>query len=217
MSEIILGHRLPRSADPIPAGTTAAGVSTIIYRLVDYEEKPEVDEHGRPTGRRRINIKYTSDNRVVRAKLDTFIAEILEKDKEAAPLAPSPLDVNCKEECYLVFQLSRTKAWQFGEQGDAFTTKQAEGDRYTDLWHVASQDERYPAGEPLPDGCRILYLTARCEDVGFQDGFNLRVDLVLDSAPDRKVRTKLIIDPDIRNPGGSGPPLAGGARTKASE
>lgn len=205
--EVRLGYRLPDTGYRKPTEATR-----IIYRLIDYDE----DTKGN------INIFYVDHDDAKKpfdAKLDEFITKIIGRGS-SPPLdrVVSPLDTNCSEQCYLVFQLSSSREWQFSNDGDCFTTKDDEGEKYTDLWHVDSKKYEYPSGEALPDGCRILYLRANCRNVGFRDGFNLCVDLLMGVDKDsQRRRTRLIIDPDIRNPGGNGDERAGATEHEERE
>lgn len=121
----------------------------------------------------------------------------------------SPLDLNCREEAYIVFKLASDRNWQFTPDGAGFTTKADEGGRYFNLVHAtfdtATQTViRYRGGEPTGDGCRLLYFRAKGSPMGYRDGFNLIVQLILDSTnPPLIRRTMLVIDPDVRHPGGA--------------
>lgn len=201
-SEITLGHTLPATASSV----SAPKYDRIIYRLIDYK----IDGQGR------INILYINLNqKPFDYELEAFLNTILPAspfvDPEYSGRTSSPLDINCQEKCHIVLQLANGKNWQFSEVGDCFSTKKNYGNKYCDLWHVLDDGTKIGGGKELPEGCRILYFTAEGDKTTFWDGFNLRVDIVLDDLllPDgnkEKRRTKLIIDPDIRNPGGTGEP-----------
>lgn len=194
-----VGHRIPASivTDPKP--------DQIIFREVTPEARPGW-----------INIVYKDDNKPVQGDIAAFIRDLLQKPvtteslAAAAPAAPdpvSPLDLNCKADCYLVFKLASGWNWQFADSGDGFTTKKPHGGKYSDLTHVLPDGTQIGGGKPIGDGCMILYVRARANSSHFKDGFNLTVELLAgNDASGAKRRTKIIIDPDIRNPGGGGEP-----------
>ena len=194
---VILGHRIPQDT------ATGPRPSRIIFREIDMY----TDTNGK------IVLEYTNDSDgVIDEDINVFIDGLIRPYRATGmPVVRtgSPLDLNCKEDCFIVFMLSSLVNWQFSSSGDCFLTKQVET-RYSDLYHVHEDGTRIPAGEPVGDNCRLLYFRARCGNYGYQDGFNLVIDLDMDPITNPQTgdvelrRTKIIFDPDIRNPGGSG-------------
>ena len=123
----------------------------------------------------------------------------------------SPLDLNVKAPSYVVFMLSKDWDWKFFPDAKAVSLKKRDhGDRYGGLRHVPDM------GEPSIDAvnnCRMIYFVAHplpenmgnAPQQGYGHGFNLYVDLAQPPNPDTGAARvlKIIIDPDIRNPGGS--------------
>lgn len=194
-----VGNRIPASIG------SDARPDKIIFR----ELTPEVRQGW-------INITYLEDNKPVQGDIAVFIRDLLKKPETtesvaAAPMARpdpiSPLDLNCKTDCYLVFKLAEGWNWQFADSGDCFTTKKPHGGKYSDLVHVMPDGTEIGSGKPIGDGCMIVYVRARGKNANYKDGFNLTVELLVgEDRSGAKRRTQIIIDPDIRNPGGGGEP-----------
>ena len=194
-----VGHPLPSLPDPNPP-------RRIIYREIDIEVNSASYD---------INIIYLENREPPEGDIDKFLQTVLAKPtKHRDPFTEttSPLDLNCKEECYIVFRLADDWNWYFSPETDAFTTKDIENEKYFNLIHVLYDSAtktitKVEPGEAPGVGCKVVYLRARGKPVGYNDGFNLIIDLDLgmSSGPNpTKRRTKIVIDPDIRNPGGSG-------------
>jgi len=201
MSEIPFGVTIPTIMDNDPP-------QRIIYREIDIEiATPEEVQQGKPP----INIIYLDNNEPPEDDIQVFIARVINR----ATIRPvslidstSPLDLNCNEQCYIVFQLADYWNWQFDPKGYAFTTKEYEGFKYFNLIHViwdpvTQRPVEYPEGEAPGEGCRLLYFRAQGTTAGYQDGFNLTIELNLGFSDQDKRRTKIVVDPDIRHPGGS--------------
>lgn len=195
---IPLGYRLPSTV------STGPKPNRVIYRLIDLI-------YDKNTGH--SDVVYINNTDGVNSKSIDQVINDLTPYREAERLVDpptSPLDVNCKEDCYIVFQLSKKRNWQFSNDGDCFSTKKNEGSKYSELNHVMTNGDRYGVGVEVPDNCRLLYFRAKCDDSTNEDGFNIKIDLVLPPVLNEQTgknelrRTKIIIDPDIRNPGGSG-------------
>ncbi len=193
-----VGYPIPTLPDPTPP-------KRIIYREIDIEVNPATMD---------INIVYLDHNEPKEGNIDRFLETVLAKPTvHQIPFtaATSPLDLNCKEDCYIIFRLADDWNWQFSPETDAFTTKDYENDKYFSLVHVLYDKAtklitKIDPGEAPGEGCKTLYFRARGREAGYNDGFNLIVDLDLGITPGpnpTKRRTKIVIDPDIRNPGGS--------------
>ena len=190
------GFALPIRVEPIPP-------RRIIFREIDIVTG---------LGQFPINIIYLPRNVLdpPEDELDDFIANVINRPtpRPAALVdSVSPLDLNCHEDCIVMFKLADTWNWQFQPEGDAFTTKEDEGEKYFNLGHakyVGGQVVKYAPGEAPGQGCKLLYFRARGTTAGYENPFNLTVELVLGVDQDGQPRrTKLVIDPDVRHPGGS--------------
>lgn len=184
MTQIELGYSITDEVD------LASPPSRIIFRWLDIESNGS------------INIKYIAHNDPVEMSIEDFIKSVkdypVKAETKILPFADSPLDVKCTEDCWMVFYLDSAWNWQFSSKdglNSGFSTKKPFGGKYSNLVHVMQGGEEIK-GPLKRDGCRLLYLRAKCTNAHFKDGFNLHVDLVL---PNDK-STTLIIDPMIRNP-----------------
>ncbi|HYD36646.1 MAG TPA: nucleotide synthetase [Allosphingosinicella sp.] len=117
----------------------------------------------------------------------------------------TPLDLGVTgEAAYVVFKLDPRLNWRFSDNDPVISHKQA-GDAayYGGLRHVRPNGTY--SDRPVAD-CRIVFLVAMPPDGEYKHGFNFHVDMIqkphLDHVRERIL--PLIIDPDIRFPGGSG-------------
>jgi hypothetical protein len=191
-----IGYSLPVRSDPTPP-------RRIIFKEIDIVPGKTVNDYP-------INLVYLPKNAndPPEDDLDNFIARVIDRPTSRAVGlidSVSPLDLTCSEDCFIIFKLADTWNWQFQPEGDAFTTKQDEGEKYFNLVHVkkvAGQVVKYPATESPGQSCKLLYFRARGTTTGYEDPFNLIVELVLGTdGLGNPRRTKLVIDPDIRYPG----------------
>jgi hypothetical protein len=184
MSQIELGYSVEQHIDDLSI------VNKVLFRWLQIEANGS------------INITYISDAPPLEVSIDDFLLTLNdypENPRNGIMAADdSPLDVSCKENCWMVFYLDGKWNWQFSRKNglnSGFSTKQECSGKYGNLTHVMKGGERIK-GPLNKDGCRLLYVKAKCSNVDFKDGFNLHVDLVL---PGNK-STTLIIDPVVRNP-----------------
>lgn len=194
---IILGYPLPQINEVPP--------TRIIYRDIDVKV---TGRPGNPANPQKIDVIYAQHDEPFSGIIDTFIAKaVKDYDKlppRGLPFVGSPLDLNCQERCIVVFKLAADWNWWFNPAGDAFTTKADESQKYSNLVHVMRDGRKISSGNPIGEGCRLLYFTANCSPTpDYQDSFNLTVELKVDDGAVVR-RTKLVIDPDVRHPGGSG-------------
>lgn len=133
---------------------------------------------------------------------------------DTPPKKASPLDLNVQRRTYVVFRLDRKLNWQFDPVQTAIShKKRGEGDRYGGLVHVMDNKSKRPGSTPPGDGCHLIYFisdplakhTGAEPDEAYKHGMNLYVEF--DQVPshaggDRRI-LPVILDPDIRNPGGS--------------
>ena len=183
------------SAHSLPAEDHTIAPDGVIYRCIDYREN----------GTGGYELYYTNDyDRPYPVKIKDFLKGKL----NYPPAEPgdalfdtadgSRLDLNCIEDCTILLYLNESRNWQFSTNGDAFSTKRDEGGKYGGLKYVNS-DGSTTGGKPAA-GCRLLYFRAKCKKETFENGFNLKLQLLLRDGTVKEV----LIDPDIRNPGGSG-------------
>lgn len=117
----------------------------------------------------------------------------------------TPLDLGVTgEPAYVVFKLDPRLNWRFSDNDPVISHKQAnEAAFYGGLRHVRSNGTY--SDKPVA-GCMMVFLVAVPPSGNYKHGFNFHVDLIqkphLDHTKERIL--PLIIDPDIRFPGGSG-------------
>jgi hypothetical protein len=108
----------------------------------------------------------------------------------------SPLDLNSEVPCYFVLELDAQHNWQFQHDGPAITGKTHLHDKYCELRHVHKGSGHDPA-----DGCKLIYFAAIDPPGKEKPGkhpFNFHVEFLQAGGK----RLPIIIDPDIRWPGG---------------
>lgn len=130
---------------------------------------------------------------------------ILDMGDAAAGFDGTPLDLGVTgEPTYIVFKLDPRLNWRFSDRDAAISHKNADdAGYYGGLRHVRPNGTH--SERPVAD-CRIVFLVAMPPSGEYKHGFNFHVDLIqkphLDHTKERIL--PLIIDPDIRFPGGSG-------------
>jgi hypothetical protein len=134
-----------------------------------------------------------------------FIDDLRRSGLPLTSTPETPLDLHVPKKCWMVIGLSRHK-WQFRATGDAITTKQKKDQSYANLVHVFPNGTTVPGGGQMQDNCQLVYFA--CVDppqgmtgtLPYEDGFNMHIDLIQANGK----RLPLVIDPDIRFPGGAG-------------
>ncbi|MES2441749.1 MAG: nucleotide synthetase [Pseudomonadota bacterium] len=193
---------------PVPQRTTdmplpPAEPTEMVVREIDFE----ID--GKQLIFRTINAwKLFNVNRQI---FDTVIKQVAAGDVSALTSVgthsvdpcPSSLSISSKVPRYLVFMLSSTKNWQFAQTGPAITVTQGTAAvNYFEGFRVDPNGVptlNGPGGSGL-DYCRVAYLVnVRTGGLRFSHPFNLNVDLFNDREDQI---TPIMIDPDIRYPGG---------------
>ncbi len=123
-----------------------------------------------------------------------------------------PLDLNLDRPTCFIIRLSDNWNWRFSHKargatlGPNVATNPA---NYCNLRHVlADGTEQYDAFDH-PLACRIIYFFARPPAGNpipqFQNSFNLNVELMYGGGGGAEINSiPIVIDPDIRFPGGSG-------------
>jgi len=133
-----------------------------------------------------------------------------DKDGLNPPPPASPLSLKNKEVCYVIYRLNLRKNWQFAHDYPPFSIgpqgKAAEC--HFEARRVDSQGRRQRVVDRAPkkDNCKVAYFisngfTATGFTGQYVHALNLHVELLFGSGA---VRVPLIIDPDVRYPGGSG-------------
>ncbi len=121
-----------------------------------------------------------------------------------------PLDLNLSYPSIIVFWLNAEPSWRFSHKSYGATLGEfdvpSERNNYFSLRHVLldpSGSESY--FNDHTKRCRIIYFTAKPPNRSFFHPFNLNVEYLFnDVNGDSKPNTlPVVIDPDIRNPGGS--------------
>jgi hypothetical protein len=144
------------------------------------------------------------------AALDQILDQLRRGTYE--PMAPAesfnrPLDVNCSAKTLFVFYLSDQRDWRFTRGAKAITLgkfdSEGERDNYYGLRHVLNDSIGTP--DSPPDGnCKIVYFTAKKTSERFAHPFNINVELVFKNDIEGPNTLPIVIDPDVRFPGGSG-------------
>lgn len=118
-----------------------------------------------------------------------------------------PLSLNCAAPSSVIFMLSDKGNWQFATDTDPLQFKEgADKARYADFCRVAPDGTIYPFDKPYGGSapCRMIAFSAVAPTADYVDRFDFVVDVIHENKPGKKSPLRLIIDPDIRNPGGSG-------------
>lgn len=123
----------------------------------------------------------------------------------------NPLSLNCHRLSYVIFKLSK-KAWQFARKGPPIKLGYPgyNAAHYFDAHRVGPNGNRDRGDNPaiLIDGCKVAYLIADGASASaggnYDHAFNLYVDLLLSGGGVGHM--PIILDPDVRHPGGSDEP-----------
>jgi hypothetical protein len=116
-----------------------------------------------------------------------------------------PLDLNIVEPSLVVIFLSYGWKWRYSHQRFGITLgENVDQSYYANLRHVLGRvTSPNPFGH-LDGMCRIAHFLARPEAGTFAHSINFNVELVHEDVfGDPPNTTPIVIDPDIRNPGGS--------------
>ena len=139
---------------------------------------------------------------------DRIIDDLLEGSYAPMPSAPlfnRPLDVNCSDTTLFIFYLSSQRDWRFTRRARAVTLgdfDEQEQKNYYGLRHVTN--EGISGAPPLTSDCKIAFFTAKKSSDRFAHPFNLNIELLYTSDTEGENTVPMVIDPDVRYPGGSG-------------
>jgi hypothetical protein len=114
--------------------------------------------------------------------------------KQKVPV--TPMSLRCDDLRYVVYILSH-KSWEFSEPDTDFVVP----------FSVGASGKSYFLSDGASGKKKAAYIIANGKDAAsgkesYCHGINIHVDLIYDNG----ARVPLVIDPDIRHPGGSGEP-----------
>lgn len=160
----------------------------------------------------------TTTNSASLAALEAVIDDIIEggykfdyeKPSIPKPKYSSPLSLMNGRSSWIVYVLSN-KNWQYVRRGRPITMgASVPGGKYLNARRVPGSGfaDRNPgtafdSPPPWIDGHKVAYFMANGQASNYSDSINLHVDLVYDGPKKRYL--PIMIDPDIRWPGGSQP------------
>lgn len=210
MTEAPFVPRVPefKVPDPLPDGMARPTLAVI--REVNLSANPN-----------KITVRYSRANMIVSVPNPDEFADLLvalasstysypnEINPEPKGEFNSPMSLHNDRYVYVVFILKRAKNWQFAEKYSAISIANSglEG-LYYEACHV------FPSGHassrPGP-GAKVAYFIASAPikdgvPKHYIDHINLHVDLLYENHRSERAAMPIIIDPDVRYPGGSGSP-----------
>jgi len=161
---------------------------------------------------------YEVDVRQFAGGLDELLLEVLSGSlpmpdiQNLKPRPPiSPLALQSKKLAYVILKLAASKNWQFSHDHPPFSIGlEDDGGKFNfEARRVdpLGKAERIQNKLPAKDGCMVAYFisdgaSARTAKDPYAHSLNVHVDLMFGAM--QKARLPLIIDPDVRYPGGSG-------------
>lgn len=115
-----------------------------------------------------------------------------------------PLNINVSDQCYVLIELDRSVEWRFSPHKPLVNTKGDYGDKNCNVVATMDRNEDGSDGED----CHMVHFgVVYRENYDYHkvehQYFNFHVEMF---SLDRGEHVKLIIDPDVTNPGGSGVP-----------
>lgn len=172
----------------IPSGWTPA---VIKHYLVDIDIQ---------TNNKEIRFKFKSQSTKYTG---TTIEDVIRENPPSSLLSieDNPLDINAQQECYIIIELTSDFDWQFSRDGDGITLKDNFSNRFVDLTHVFKDGSVIKGGSQMKPGCRMVYFAVIDPPKG-EHPFNMHVDLLY-PAMTPEARLPIVIDPDIKHPGGT--------------
>lgn len=202
-------------------------------RAANRNEKPrpefatvrEVDFSVSPNGNNLVIFysRYTKDIYIKdEVELRKFLISLYDSNFEyetGAPPAPSDpfdsqLSLNNDNLRYIVFRLKDGRNWQFAREGWPITIGEQGKDYFYDAYRVDMNGvaDRGDDRKLIRDGCKVAYVMAAADEVFAETGaychpINLHIDLAIEvqgSATKKRCYLPIIVDPDVRYPGGSG-------------
>jgi hypothetical protein len=121
----------------------------------------------------------------------------------------SPISLNVSDDNYwVIFILANRDRWRFQNKGSPLTIEDGRHNHYRQSRRVKIDGTMIEDKDVLDD-CRVALFAAlaskRKDAKDYTDSINLHLDFVMRRINEKEpyMRVKVIIDPDIRNPGGS--------------
>lgn len=130
----------------------------------------------------------------------------------AAKEVSSPLSLDVEGDAYVVYVLDDNTSWQFCTLGSPFSIENIKDDSGKMKPEFYACPRRWDAkansgveGKVPLTGCKIAYMIALCAGRGdYVDRFNIHLELVVQNQWSKvPIYVPIILDPDIRHPGGS--------------
>jgi hypothetical protein len=184
----------PNAADPSPIP------DRILVRQIGLVEGPDG-----PFGYIAPDVAWPYSDAALDRILDGLRCGYYERGAPAEPFN-RPLDVSCCANTLFVFFLSDQRNWRFTRNAKAITLgcdDAGDRDNYYKLRHVVDDSVGTP-DSPSHADCKIAYFVARKSSDRFAHKFNLNIELVYQPDCEGANTMPIVIDPDVRFPGGSG-------------
>lgn len=131
--------------------------------------------------------------------------------QEDVPTFFKPLDLNLSAPTCFIIRLTGGLNWRFSHKTKGATLgPTADPTNYCNLMHVYDDNVGQPGPHPHGKYCRMIYFYAKppagTPTPRFKHAFNLNIEFVYpDGIDDDRINTiPIVIDPDVRHPGGSG-------------
>jgi hypothetical protein len=116
----------------------------------------------------------------------------------------TPIDINIQKPSYIVLKLDKSLNWQFSSSNDAVTMKRDYGRSYTGLSYIFDEGTANVRVTQSPDdGCRVVFFAAENPPALYSNGFNFHIEILQGAGAGLK-KLPLIIDPEVKHPGGAG-------------
>ena len=159
----------------------------------------------------KFRIGYKNPQKPVAMSMDEAVRHVVSgkyaPTEAQCDVEVEPLSLNCAVPSNVIFTLSAKDNFQFAIDADPIQFKEgADKGRYANFCRVAPDGTCYPFDKPYGSTapCKMVTFQAIAPTDNYVDRFNFVVDVIHENKPGKKSPLRLIIDPDIRNPGGSG-------------
>lgn len=158
-----------------------------------------------------FKLGYKNPQKPIKATMEEAVRAIVKGDfaptEAQCDVEVEPLSLNCAVPSNIVFTLSNKDNFEFAKDADPIQFKaDADKSRYANFCRVAPDGTSYPFDKPYgsTEPCKMVTFEAVAPTDKYIDRFNFVVDVIHENHPGKKSPLRLIIDPEIRNPGGSG-------------
>jgi hypothetical protein len=149
----------------------------------------------------------------VQTMVDTIRINAYNPQIPSAPY-PRPMDLSLRAPTCFIFRLSRNWNWRFSQKARGATLGKNVGTdilNYCNLRHVLGNGTEQPDPFPHNEVCRLIYFFAKPipgamggPPATFNHSFNLNIEIVYPDDGGVANTIPILIDPDVRYPGGSG-------------